>query len=401
VIPAILAIPLMLVNRPVVFADGPRPLVIDWSRPVAMPPRGNVAARPADGSRYEETGGTPRADAPPRPLTRSERERLRKAAESAAALARHSGEAFHRGLMPLADHLEQLSLAGRIEFDVARLSDSPDARRDVLRQQAERYRGIVTHLEQFTAAYGPIAAADMHQARALLAQTEAALDGAAGRSAQATRNAAQAAVESGSHVEQRTFDVGLGLAAPEAVLDAHLQAGVIAATDTKSPPGVNPQALADYRGGLAALAERVEGWGQLDAGSGRADRLQNLRVHQAAIDRELAEVARHPAAMEAALGRAVQDSERLHETLAGFHQSGTATLFDLASAWRLRSDLVASRPASDTPPPGGARVERDYHEIARLASHEHDLRGRHAADVQYVHGLADVTDLRALAANRK
>jgi hypothetical protein len=416
VIPAALVMLSVVMSRPAVSADalpGPRPLVIDWGRPVATPPREKVATTPANGSTYEQdeqTGDEPQADAPPRPLTRAERVRLLRAAESAETLARSSGDAFHRGLMPLPDHLEQLSLAGRIEHDVARLSGSPDAQLDVLLRQVERYRGIVAHLERFTAANGPIAAADMHLARALLARTEAALDGAARRPAQAILSASHGDVAAELQVDRRTFDERLGLSTPEAVLDARLQQGVAPALDTKSPPDVPPRALADYRDGLAALAARVEVWGRLGAGIGRADRLQNLRIHQAAIDRELAEAALDPAAMEVALSRAVEDSETLHETLSGFHRTGTATLFDLASAWRLRSDLIASRPASEpnsisepaseTPPPGVAALEQDYEAIARLAAGQRDLRGRHAADVKYIRGLADVTELRALA-NRK
>jgi hypothetical protein len=375
-----------------------QPRVIDQPGVTAPKP-------PADGKApYEEPAAAKPLLKPSRPLTREEQDRVRSAQRTAADMVARSQSAFERGLMPLPDYLEQLSLADEIDLTAAELRQSEEDRLAVLRQQLVRYREAARDLEGFVRQAGPIGFGDQAFAQAFMARAEANVAFAENRGRAAWDALKQQSEWAARYAQVRWLDESLGLVPPETLLEAELLDGV-----ASFPPGPRQaeavaRSLRQYRGDLVELQERVRRWSAQGAGIGRSDRVEGTRFELARVDMELAALQGDPRTRRAAFAEAVEASEALHGELTKYHVTGTATLFDIAAAWRQRDTLFREFAATDGPRNDqlldavAAGLARDYADVVRVAQQTRDLRGRHAGDVHYVRTLEAAGDLREIAA---
>ncbi len=129
--------------------DTPQTLSFQGARGIAVENRGTTVV---------ETSIAPpaAADTQRRPSTEQIR-RMRDATQMARRLAQFGDDAFQRGLMPLGDYLEQLSLVQEVELRAAEML--PGGSVQVVRQQqVERLEQVVSHLQRFRTASGPVGA---------------------------------------------------------------------------------------------------------------------------------------------------------------------------------------------------------------------------------------------------
>jgi len=82
---------------------------------------------------------------------------------------------------------------------------------------------------------------------------------------------------------------------------------------------------------------------------------------------------------------------RLHETTTRYQSKGTASLYDVATTFRERTELhsfLQSAGGDAVPKAWQQRRAADFRSLQRLATNTTDRRGRNAADTTYVGVLA-------------
>ncbi|WP_166829345.1 hypothetical protein [Thalassoroseus pseudoceratinae] len=331
-----------------------------------------------------------------RPLSKTEHKQLRQASDAAMALVRESEQAFDRGLMSLQDHLLQLQTADDVVLSAAGLLQNDNtALRQVLRHRVERLQTLRLGYQGLNN-YWPVAPGDQALVETLLAQAEAELIGLEDEREIDRHAAASARVVDWSDrlVHATELEVFTGSGTPEEKLQARrIRDGLdippedVAALQT---------AIRDQRDEQAAFVRQLERWSQVGSPLGRADRLAAAKFELARLDYDLANLTDSPSARSTAFRDGMQSSAELHAALAEYYQVGTASLFDLATAWQQRRGMAA-RFASDTEtvdPRLQRRLSQDFQEIQQLATNTRDRRGRIAADTQFINvlGNRDVID---------
>lgn len=345
--------------------------------------------------RHEEKSPREPSAKPPNKLTRPEKRLLAQADEAALRLSARSDEAFRRGLLPLADHLRQLRLAGSLRRSVAGVGGESQERRHA--EELNRYRGIVRQLEQFRQPAAEGWAADLALTHIWLARAEAVSASEAGDSAAMQAALQRQAEWARRHAALRRFDESLGLADPRSVADAdRLERRASLDALPRLPTRVESQAVLQAdRDDLKSLAGKVERWSQQGAGIGRGDRLHELRFERAQTDALLSAIHQEESARRSALESAERELNALFQMQRQFHARGTAKLFDLARTWSDRQSLHDQARDLKGFPTKSAKEshDRDFEQLQSLAQQTRDRRGRLAADIEFIAVLKMQQDL--------
>ncbi|REJ95958.1 MAG: hypothetical protein DWQ34_05140 [Planctomycetota bacterium] len=326
-------------------------------------------------------------------LTQADLRRLAGIERTTQRLDRSALAAFHRGLMPLPDLLDQTDLADRTDLWIHQI------RRDggeqaVLVRQVRRLRDVVSHLESFNQPNSSGWRADLALARWALSDAEFRAAAAGGDEVAAARSGGRRAEFAREVFEFRTADAAIGLASPEAVL----RAAAIVVASPSADSNANMRAQRQYFNLADMNVEQTERWGLLGAGVGRVDRIEQARVHRdfallrASLDNGEASIsARLLARTEAQVQSAFADELR-------FFATGAASLYDVAETWRTWSDMHLSvaevAELADLASTGEREEALDRLRLA--ADSISDLRGRHEADVLFVDVLETVDELSAM-----
>ena len=373
-------------------AAGVQPTV-GWTQEQPSP----IAKPPAPGTDYDATVNPkvvsptptkqPRAEQL-RPLTRTERERLQQANQAALTLVRESEQAFDLGLMPLQDHLLHLQTADDVVLSAAAMQNDPAARQQVLQHRVERLRTVQAGYESLNN-YWPVAPGDQALVETLLSQTVAEMATLEDEHQVDRRAAASARVIDWTDrlVDATKLEVITGSGTPEKVLQAQrIRSGLQIPTEDVAAIRT---AIQDQRNDQAAFVRQLEQWSQVGSPLGRADRLAAARFELARLNYDLANVDDNSTARTTAFREGIQASSELHAALTEFYQIGTASLFDLATAWQQRRGMVTQY-VDDTETTVDAVQQgllQDFQEIRRIAASTQDRRGRIAADTQFVEVL--------------
>ena len=347
-----------------------------------------------------KTSGPPQSS-PPRPLTVRERQRLQRANQAARNLVQESEQAFDRGLMSLQDHLLQLQTADDVALSAAAMQDDSSALRQVLRHRVERL-GTIRNGYRSVNNYWPIAPGDQALVETLLAQAQAELAAVEDERQTDRRAAANAHVVDWTErlTDATELEVVRGSGTPEEVLQARK-----IRSDLRIPPEnitAIQTALRDQRQEQAVFVQQLEQWAGVGSPLGRADRLAAARFELARLDYDLANLHGRANARETAFRNGMQASSDWHAALAEYYPIGTASLFDLATAWQQRRGMVAQFTADTETSPDRIRrgLSQDFQEIRQMAAATQDRRGRIAADVQFVEVLGDRVVVDQIAAAR-
>ncbi len=289
-----------------------------------------------------------------------------------------SRDSFDRGLVPLVDHLDQFSLAANLNQRLATSQNNRETQLEWQRLQVRNLEGVANQLERFRQPASAGWEADALLARLSLAQAQSRLAAFEGRPD--TVAAAQRAINdlARQHWDKRMDDAEMGLATP---LQLSRAAGLVFSSENRS--------LAADRNFLTQAIQATDRWNLAGIGIGRDDVRETFRFELARVDLQSAKPG--TAVFNAQAQRAEASVEKLFDTISQFQSQGTASLYDLASAWRQRQDLHTfledSRP-EPLPAEWQQRRSNDLRQLGRLATQTADRRGRAAADISYVELLS-------------
>ena len=280
-----------------------------------------------------------------------------------------SHDSFHRGLMPLDDHLWNLAFAR--EAQLAR----PDLDEAGKIQIWTEYRNQIEFVSASLASlYEPaaknwgsenaFAAYSLANAEVQLAQ----LQGNDSASALARQQATDAILVLAA---QREFDYSLGLATLDELVIAHDRV----AKELELPKSFRDQLW------LAAEQEKHL-WNAVGAGIGRSDEVVEIAMVRQTIELQQSLESGNLDKIRDNLQAAGQTSENHFAVLSQFHQHGTATLSDLSRALTFRNRLVSLE--KSIPELGQTlnqnRFHSDWNSLKSIADST-DRVGRHQADV--------------------
>jgi hypothetical protein len=288
-------------------------------------------------------------------------------------LADRSFNAYRRGLMPLEDHIEQLNLATRSNFQLA---EDTKTRSLVALAHRQNLARIVNVLDETRKVVGFQAApgftADLALARAMEAQAE--VDVASLRN---DRDAAEAASSRAidfarRHLEIRRIDVDLGFASLSMLTNAIML----------TPEGFSQgrQVLAD------SVAQRRE-WARKNSegGLGRIDHLAESELELARFSYFAALDAKDEKLANQYLEVAKRAANQMYSAKVRFNQSGTASVYQVARAWNLKREITQmSGDSTEESKEESGRDKAEFQRVIGLANGTTDQRGRNAADVSYV-----------------
>lgn len=289
-----------------------------------------------------------------------------------------SRDSFERSLMPLEDHLEQLSVATNLNVRLAKATNQPDVERDWQAQQVRQLEGVAVRLERFRQPASIGWQADVFLARFSLADAQARLAKSDGNPELAAAAQTRAAEFARQHWAKRLDDSGIGHASAMQVWRA-----------TSLLNGAEGRPAGTGRDVLKRAVDATERWNFLGAGIGRKDLREAFEYELARVD--LQESKPGSEAFAAKAQRAETLLTHLHETTTQFQSKGTASLFDVATTWAERSELhsyLQSAGEGLVPKTWKQRRESDLRSLQQLAKNTTDRRGRHAADTTYVEVLA-------------
>lgn len=327
------------------------------------------------------------------PLTAWQRQANQMLATS-RSLSEQSFDAFQRGLLPLEDHLEQLDAVLTAELS----SVTDEKQIPTAYQNHERHLNrALQALKDFNQPNAIGWKSDVLLAETMVAQTQLWLADASGRKSAREAAAVRSVELATRHLEQRKLDFEIGHATVPMVVNGQVVLVELAQNNRFTPPDAN-QFLQD-----SLVFTRI--WSARKAGIGRDDRVALAEYQQAQFNLQstLLDPKRvREAKQEAA--RAEAAATRLFESQWEFAQKGTSSLFDVASAWRLRRRLHDLLESADQKVQRDSATRRDV-DLARLQEQANamtDRRGRLAADATFVSLLTSDSEFRqAVAAAEK
>ncbi len=295
----------------------------------------------------------------------------------AVELRIESRRSFERGLMPLADYLESLTvveaaLLGEVKLDVETHPWPQVEARDVERALAPRLNELRTAVTRLRAFRQPAAegyTADVALAEYALRDAElqaAYLTGTTTAIPRLSVEREQAAIE---HYRRRLLDYNkLGHASLPSMVDAA----------TMLP--VSPQWKLQVR---QAAVDRTRGWSQAGAGIGRSDRVTSAKLDLTVSTVGVAASALQREELAALYSEADRFAQELQAQQQQFFARGTATLGDLTRSWQWRWQLQSRALQQDLPIPDAAQasLNTELAALTRLARQVTDQRGRMRADV--------------------
>ena len=298
--------------------------------------------------------------------------------EASQRLINQSRDSFDRGLVPLVDHLDQFALAANLNQRVASSQNNRETQLEWHRIQVRNLEGVTTQLERFRQPASAGWEADTLLARLSLAQAQSRLAAFEGRTNVAA--AAQSAINdlARQHWDKRMGDAEVGLATPMQLWRA---AGLVFSSENRP--------LAADRSFLTQAIQATDQWKLGGSGIGRDDVRETFRFELARVDLQSAKPGTESFQVQARQAEA--SAEKLFDTISQFQSKGTASLYDMASAFQRRQELHVlledKRPES-VPTEWKQRRLNDLSQLSRLASQTTDRQGRAAADVSYVELLS-------------
>jgi hypothetical protein len=288
----------------------------------------------------------------------------------------NSADSFRRGLLPLSDHLQHLALTCEIESGAERAGQAlvNPLHSRAAQQRIARLSDVVALLEQFQQPAAAGWAADLALSRLVLSRAISEAAAQRGKTSAAPPMTSAEQHLAAEQYELRLWDAEMGLAGPPALVAAAAWLNV------------SPELKRDF---LEQVVAATQEWHDVGAGIGREDRLFQARLDLALLDAAPRETYDGPAVDRRAVRESDDYAARLFDARLRFYSAGTASLHDLSEAWLVRRRLhqaAAAAPSAVTPDMQAKR-EHSLTRLVQLADGTADLRGRHAADVAFVHLL--------------
>jgi hypothetical protein len=303
---------------------------------------------------------------------------LRDAQTTGQRLLDQSRDSFGRGLMPLPDYLDQLSMATELNVRLARSTNQKVVQHQWVSSQVRQLESAVTQLNRFQQPASAGWQADLFLAKFSLAAAQFQLAKLDDRPEQAEAAQTRAAEFARQHLDKRMDDASIGHASP---LETWRAISLLNQTESRS-------SLAN-RAALQDAFDAAKRWNVTGAGIGRNDLRDALEYELARVD--LNESMPGTQAFTKNAERAESILVKLQQTATRYHSTGTASLYDVAATWRERSELHAflqSKGEDFVPKAWKQRRDSDLQDLQRLAARTTDLRGRHAADRTYIELLS-------------
>lgn len=320
------------------------------------------------------------------------------AAKSARQLRADSVDAFNRGLLPLTDHLEHLSAAyeaeGRAayvgvlqqgrsgagyESNLPQISPQEQRRalQPILQARLSALQDAVDRLVEFRQPGAIGWEADVALAKFALNQAQLEIARLTGQRAQVAQFAAADQQLAAEHYWKRFADAEVGLASTPALIQA------------VSLLNVAPEIRRNF---YREAVDQTVIWASVGAGIGRRD-----EVTRADLDLNWLNgyVKRNDGSL-VVNDQSWRESDQLAQTLfrqrLEFYPKGTATLADLSRAWVLRQHMhhVAGEGQYRMPAASRDQQVQNLKTLQEAAAATVDRRGRNAADVTFVHLLAEL-----------
>lgn len=298
--------------------------------------------------------------------------------DASQRLITQSRDSFDRGLVPLVDHLDQFSLAANLNLRLASSQTDRETQLQWHRLQVRNLDGVATQLKQFQQPASAGWEADVLLARLSLAQAQSRLAAFEGRTNTAA-SAQRAIIDlARQHWDKRLDDAAVGLATPMQLWRA---AGLVFSSEN--------QPLDADRNFLHQAIQATDHWKLTGTGIGREDLREAFRFELARVDLLSAKPGTESFNTQAQ--RAEISVEKLFDTISQFQSKGTASLYDMAAAWRQRQELhtfLEESRREPLPAEWKQRRSNDLSQLSRLATQAVDRRGRAAADISYVELLS-------------
>lgn len=289
-----------------------------------------------------------------------------------------SRDSFERGLMPLPDHLEQLSVATQLNLRLAGATNQRDVQRDWQAQLVRQLEGVTGQLERFRQPASAGWESDVLLARFSLAEARAQLAKFDDKPELAAAVQSQAVELARQHWAKRLDDSSVGHTSAMQIWRA-----------TSLLNNAEGRSAATSRNVLQQAIEATDRWSFLGAGIGRNDLREAFQYEVARVD--LQESKPGTQVFTANAQQAESLLVRLHETTTQYQSKGTASLYDVATTFRERTELhsfLQSAGGDVVPKSWQQRRAADFRNLQRLATDSTDRRGRNAADTTYVDVLA-------------
>jgi hypothetical protein len=326
----------------------------------------NAAAKPATN-----------ATSPARPkrspeAARQYQQRLETTRILSRGLADRSFDAYRRGLMPLEDHLEQLNLATRSNYQFAMDTNGQKAVAIAHRQYMAR---VVDALEAARKIVGfevaPGFTADVALARAMMAQADVEI-----ASLESDQDALEAATARAvgfarQHLEIRRIDAQLGFTSLAALTNAIM---------------LTRDGFSRGRDVLSDSVDQRRKWARKNSegGLGRSDQLAESELELARFNYYAALDAKDDQQALEQLNLAKQAADRMYSAKLRYNRTGTASVYQVARAWSLRREVHQMAGQTATAKEDSLKDKTDFQQVIELANATTDQRGRNAADVSYV-----------------
>lgn len=303
---------------------------------------------------------------------------LKAVRSTSQRLIQQSRDSFNRGLIPLVDHLDQVTLAASLNLRLASSQKNRETQLEWHRLQVRHLEEVATQLDRFQQPASAGWEADTLMARLSLAQAQvrlASFEKQAGKAELAQRTAGDLARK---HWDQRLRDAQIGHATPMQLWRA---AGLVFSSENRS--------LNADRQYLTQAIQAADRWNLEAPGLSRADLRDALQFE---LDRvELLAAKPGTNSFRTQAQRAETSSQKLFDTLAQYQTQGTASLYDVATAWHHRQELhvaLAENQKDPLPNDWTQRRVADLNRLRRIAAQTTDQRGRIAADLSYVELLS-------------
>ncbi len=289
-----------------------------------------------------------------------------------------SRDSFELGLMPLADHLDQLSVATQLNLRLAGATNQRDVQRDWQSQLVRQLEGVTGQLERLRQPASAGWESDVLLARFSLAEAQSRLAKFDNKPELAASVQTQAAEFARQHWAKRLDDSSVGHASAMQIWRA-----------TSLLNNAEGRSAGASRNVLQQAIEATDRWNGLGAGIGRNDLREAFQYELARVD--LQDSKPGTQSFTANAQQAESLLVRLHETTTQYQSKGTASLYDVSTTWRERAELhsfLQSTGNDLVPKAWQQRREADFRSLQRLATNTTDRRGRNAADTTYVEVLA-------------